>query len=43
MSDGNGGRIELDQKTKVPMPDAIRKKALEQLKNKQQTEQGSAT
>lgn len=36
ISDGKGGRIELDGNQMVPMPENIRKQAEEQLKKKQQ-------
>jgi hypothetical protein len=42
ISDGNGGRIELDN-SHIPMPENIRKQAEKQLKKKQQQEQGDAT
>lgn len=43
MSDGKGGRIELDHNSMIPMPESIRKQAEEQLKNKQQSEQEDTT
>ncbi len=42
MSDGKGGRIELDD-NQIPMPEALRKQMLARLKKKQQSEQEDAT
>jgi hypothetical protein len=43
ISDGNGGRIELDGNQMILMPEPIRKQAEEQLKKKHQSEQGDAS
>ncbi|MCA9339798.1 MAG: hypothetical protein KDA17_02705 [Candidatus Saccharibacteria bacterium] len=43
ISDGKGGRIELDRSGTVPMPDDIRKRALEQIEKKRQSEQRDNT
>jgi hypothetical protein len=42
ISDGNGGRIELDN-NQIPIPEAMRKQMLEQLEKKRQSEQRDVT
>lgn len=43
ISDGKGGRIELDRNNMVPMPNDIRRRAEEEIKKMQRKEQGDAT
>lgn len=43
ISDGNGGRVELDGHQMVPMPEAIREQLKQELEKQRRLEQGDTT